>query len=169
MPTPSHLLISWLARSHPRPSEAARELQTAGFALLAMGWRISAIRMPGALVHAAAGTEDHDEVGEYLLDRLDGAVSLDQRHASGPFYYALVHGHAGLTWQHDRLAECLGDGVYVGVPAPYRVEPPGPHWIVPPRYDGDLCRPHAVAELVKLGHSRLELAEAANAPAGAGS
>ncbi|WP_329140851.1 hypothetical protein [Streptomyces sp. NBC_00670] len=169
MPTPSHLLISWLSRSHPRPSEAAREMQCTGFALLAMGVRISAIRVPGALVHAAAQTEDHAEVAEYLLDHLDGAVALDPRHAVGPLYYALIHGHAGLTWQHERLAACLGDGVYLGLPAPHRVEPPGPHWIVPPRYDGDLCKPRAVAELVQLGHSRLEPAEATTSTGGAGS
>ncbi|MEU6513595.1 hypothetical protein [Streptomyces sp. NPDC046978] len=159
---PDHRIVQWLARSHPDPEQAERELQTGeGVTLLGLGDRIAAVRMPSALVHAALGTAELQEVAELLEARLGGAVIYDVRQPSGPTYYALIQGHARVTWDLDRFAVCLGDGVFLGVPAPHRIEPPGPFWIVPPQFDGHLCRSSSVRELVSYGALRLQVAEPA--------
>lgn len=52
-------------------------------------------------------------------------------------------------------APCLYGDTYLGVPRLNRLEPPGTYWVVPPRYDGDLCSPQLVRELVDAGRRQL--------------
>ncbi|MCX4700443.1 hypothetical protein [Streptomyces sp. NBC_01373] len=106
------------------------------------------------LVYAALDSDDPGLVAEALSDRLRGPVIHDSR-AAGPTYYALIQWHAGLVWDYNRSAPCLRDDTYLGVPRIDRREPPGTYWVVPPRYDGDLCRPQAVRDLVDVGHRQL--------------
>ncbi|MFD4505520.1 hypothetical protein [Streptomyces sp. NPDC058457] len=72
-------------------------------------------------------------------------------------YYVLINWGAGVVEQvdQDKDVPCLGVGSYLGVPRIDRREPPGPHWVVPPRHDGDLCRPAAVRFLVASGRQTL--------------
>ncbi|WP_246886489.1 hypothetical protein [Streptomyces sp. GESEQ-4] len=89
-----------------------------------------------------------------LGELLGGSIIYDRRVAGGT-YYALIQGHAGLVWAYDEIATCLGQGTYLGVPRIDRQQPPGTYWVIPPRYEGDLCPPRAIISLVKAGRSRL--------------
>ncbi|MFJ6085189.1 hypothetical protein ACIQI8_27650 [Streptomyces sp. NPDC092369] len=159
MTTPTHLIVQWLARPHPTPRHAIAEWESDGIAMLPLGVTMSAIRLTGDLVHAAVDTDDCEAVAGALEACLNGAVIRDRSSAVGVTYYALIQQHAGLVWDLEETAPCLGDGVYLGVPALHRVQPPGAHWAVPPHYEGDLCRPQSVRELVAAGLQRLMPAE----------
>ncbi|MCX5285705.1 hypothetical protein [Streptomyces sp. NBC_00198] len=153
MVTPDHLITSWLSLSHQVPKEALRDWQETGVAILAMGSRLAAVRLSGELVRAATGMQEPRAIAAVLEARLGGAVIHDSR---PDLFYPLIDAHAALTWDDSRRAPCLGDGVYVGVPALRRTQPPGPYWAVLPRYEGDLCHPGALRELVARGEHALE-------------
>lgn len=157
---PRHLIVEWLARSGCNQASARVELSRNGVALLRMGYRLAAIRLRGELVHAAAGTDEPEQVTAFCAELLDGPVIHDRLASVDATYYALINSHAGIVWDHEDEAPCLGDGVYLGVPAIGRVGPPGPYWLTPPRYDGDLCVPGAVAELVTTALGRLQPTDA---------
>ncbi|MGW7543411.1 hypothetical protein ACWGKQ_20205 [Streptomyces sp. NPDC054770] len=99
-------------------------------------------------------SNDPDQVAVCLGLLLGGSIIYDRRVAGGT-YYALIQGHAGLVWAYDDIATCLGYGTYLGVPRLDRQQPPGTYWLVPPRYEGDLCAPRSITALVKRGRSRL--------------
>jgi hypothetical protein len=110
--------------------------------------------MPADVVHAAVEAEDRDRVAVALGSSLGGSIIYDWRVAGGT-YYALIQGHAGLVWAYGPTTVCLGHGTYLGVPRIDRQQPPGTYWVVPPRYEGDLCAPRAIVSLLERGHSRL--------------
>lgn len=144
---PNHLIYQWLARGHKHPEEAREAWNSElGVAVLPLGILISAVRLTGDLVRAATGTDDPEQIAAELEAKLDGAVIYDR-----DVYYALINGHAGLVWDMEEDAPCRGDGVYLSVPVLRRTEAPGPYWVCRPRWDGDLCRPEAVRELVTAG------------------
>jgi hypothetical protein len=154
------VIAGWLAQAHPAPERAREEWATQGVALLPLGERFAAVRMPSDVVHAAVETEDPDQVAVLLGELLGGSVIYDRRVAGGT-YYALIQGHAGLVWPYDDVATCLGHGTYLGVPRIDRQQPPGTYWVIPPRYEGDLCAPRRIVALVEPGRSRItEHAEA---------
>ncbi|MCT9081451.1 hypothetical protein [Streptomyces fulvoviolaceus] len=148
------LISEWLAKAHPVPKQARAEWANQGVALLPLGQRFAAVRLSGALVHAALNSDEPRVVAETLSERLRGPVIHDNR-TTGPTYYALIQWHAGLVWNYNRSAPCLRDDTYLGVPRIDRREPPGTYWVVPPSYEGNLCRPQAVRELVDAGHRQL--------------
>ncbi|WP_369169651.1 hypothetical protein AB5J49_17995 [Streptomyces sp. R28] len=150
----NRLITEWLAGAHPVPEQARAEWSSQGVALLPLGRRFAAVRLDGYLVHAALGSDDPGTVTEALTERLRGPVIHDHR-TSGPTYYALVQWHAGLAWDYGETAPCLQGDTYLGVPRIDRREPPGTYWVVLPRYDGDLCRPQAVRELIDAGREQL--------------
>jgi len=154
------LIAEWLARAHPVPRQARAEWSNQGVALLPLGDLFAAVRLPGELVYAAVGCEEPDQVTVALQEWLHGPVIHGYRRA-GATYYALINWGVGVVQQvdQDENAPCLGRGTYLGVPRIDRREPPGTYWVVPPRYDGDLCRPAAVRSLVATG--RHELAQRA--------
>ncbi|MFF3870710.1 hypothetical protein [Streptomyces sp. NPDC001978] len=134
------------------------EWTTQGVALLPLGDRFAAVRMPSDVVHAVAESEERDTVAVLLGELLGGSIIYDRRFAGGT-YYALIQGHAGLVWAYEEVATCIGHGTYLGVPRIDRQQPPGTYWVVPPRYEGDLCAPRSIVALVEAG--RLRLAEQA--------
>jgi hypothetical protein len=148
------MISEWLARAHPVPEQARSEWANQGVALLPLGRRFAAVRLAGSLVHAALGSDDPSLVAEVLSLRLRGPLIHDHR-ATGPTYYALIQWHAGLVWDYGHAAPCLQGDTYLGVPRIDRLEPPGTYWLVPPRYDGDLCRPQAVRDLIDIGLEQL--------------
>jgi len=150
------LIAEWLARAHPVPQQARAEWSDQGVALLPLGGLFAAVRLSGALVHEAVGSPETDQVAAALGALLHGPVIHDHR-ITGATYYALINWGAGVIQQldQDEDAPCLGEGTYLGVPRIDRREPPGTYWVVPPRYDGDLCRPSAVRALVAAGRRRL--------------
>ncbi|GAB2845959.1 hypothetical protein GCM10027074_11030 [Streptomyces deserti] len=147
-------IAEWLARSHPAPEQVRREWAAQGVALLPLGGRFATVRMPSEVVHAAVRSKDRDEVAVALGELLGGSVIHDRRVAGGT-YYALIEAHAGLVWAYGDIATCLGRGTYLGVPRIDRQQPPGTYWVVPPRYEGDLCAPRSIVALVEGGRARL--------------
>ncbi|WP_048573120.1 hypothetical protein [Streptomyces leeuwenhoekii] len=151
-------IAEWLARSHSTPEHVWREWDAQGVALLPLGERFAAVRLPAGTVHAAVDSEDRDRVAAALGERLGGSIIHDRRVAGGT-YYALIQAYAGFAWAYGDAAVCLGHGTYLGVPRIDRQQPPGTHWVIPPRYEGDLCAPRAIIDLVETGCSRLAARE----------
>lgn len=60
----------WLAQAHPAPHQVHEEWLHHGVALLPLGRRFDAIRVPAARIHAALGTDDPATVTADLADRL---------------------------------------------------------------------------------------------------
>ncbi|MEV5488645.1 hypothetical protein AB0L47_11655 [Streptomyces bobili] len=147
-------IVGWLARAHPAPDRARMDWAAQGVALLPLGVHFAAVRVAADLVHSAVGSNDADEVAVGLGELLGGSIIYDRR-ASGGTYYALIQGHAGLVWAYGDFAPCLGHGSYLGVPRLDHQQPPGTYWVVPPRYEGDLCAPRSIVALVRRGRSRL--------------
>lgn len=150
----NRLISEWLALAHPLPQQARAEWSNHGVTLLPLGKLFAAVRISGDLVHAAVGCEGPGQVADALTERLRGPIIHDHR-TVGPTYYALIQWHAGLVWDYGELAPCLQGETYLGVPRLDRREPPGTYWVVPPRYEGDLCRPQAVRELIDAGRRQL--------------
>ncbi|GAB7108671.1 hypothetical protein JCM4814A_69850 [Streptomyces phaeofaciens JCM 4814] len=154
-PADKYRLISeWLARAHPVPQQAHTEWSRQGVALLPLGERFAAVRLTGELVHAAIGCTEPSAVAVALQERLPGPIIHDHRR-TGPTYYALIPWHAGLVWDYGERAPCLLGETYLGVPRLDRREPPGTYWVLRPRYDGHLCRPQSVRDLVDAGFRAL--------------
>jgi hypothetical protein len=142
-------ITEWLARAHRNgPNAAHTEWRTQGVALLELGHRFSAVRIPERYIHAALDSTNLTTIAERLADRLKGPVIRDSL-ANGIPYYALIQWHSGIGWDDSEDTPCLGDGTHLGVPHLGRVSPPGTYWLVPPRYDGDLCRPERVQQLIQ--------------------
>lgn len=150
----------WLLRAADDPGTAVREWRTHGVALLRCGKTFAAIRIPATLVHAALGTTDPQQIAAALPNALGGPAIWD-----GPEMpvYALIQGHAGLVWDGRDDTPCLGQDpsldTYLGVPALDRLAPPGPHWVVPPRTDEQLCRPSAVRGFITRARAMLAAVE----------
>ncbi|MFG3657285.1 putative ATP-grasp-modified RiPP [Streptomyces sp. NPDC047706] len=155
---PPGAIAEWLTRAHPAPEQVRKEWARQGVALLPLGERFAAVRMPSEIVDTAVRSEARGQSTVGLAELLGGPVIYDRRVAGGS-YYALIRGHAGLVWTYEGVATCLGHGTYLGVPRLDRRQPPGPYWAVPPRYEGDLCAPRSVVALVEAG--RAQLAEGA--------
>lgn len=123
-------------------------------ALLRCGGRFTAICIPGAVVHAAAGTDAPARVDAFLAEALDGgpvfaASGLDR-------YYALVGASAVRNWDVSGT-ECLPCGCLLGVPAVSltEYEPGVPYWSVPIDSHGDVCLAASLADMVAYGRDRL--------------
>ncbi|WP_369217251.1 hypothetical protein [Streptomyces flavofungini] len=143
-------VADWLARSQRAPELAAREWTETGVALLPLGRRFDAARLPQALVQVAVGVTVPHETAVRVARLLDGPVIYDDR-AMGGTYYALMRPPGFRTWEHQAVAPCLSHGTFLGVPRLDRVEPPGTYWVAPPKFAGDLCEPATVAAVVRSG------------------
>ncbi|MGW5737032.1 MULTISPECIES: hypothetical protein [Streptomyces] len=140
----------WLAQAQAGPEQAWREWRDEGIALLPCGSRFCAIRMPAQLVYAAVGTSDQKAVDVALAKALDGPVIRDE---AGQHDYALIETIPREDWPFQREAPLLSEGTYLGVP---RTEHEGrTHWVLPPRFPGNLCSLRAVEQLVAAGHDTL--------------
>ncbi|MEU1024713.1 hypothetical protein ABZ366_21970 [Streptomyces sp. NPDC005904] len=140
-------VADWLARAQRPPVRARREWAVVGVALLPLGPRFEAVRLPGRLVAAALRTAHPREIAGRLGPLLGGPVIFDGRTLDGT-YYPLMRPRAERRWEYEAFAPCLGAGTYLGVPRVERRKPPGTYWVAPPRFEGDLCEPAAVAALV---------------------
>ncbi|MGW2226782.1 hypothetical protein [Streptomyces formicae] len=148
-------VTDWFARTLDVPEQARREWRESGVALLPLGERFDAIRMPDALVQAAVNSTLPDVIAWHLVHILSGPVVYDQRTLGG-CYYALVRplGRRG-AWRFQDIAPRLGAHTHLGVPRLTRTAPPGTYWVVLPRFEGDLCEPSAVERLVIAGSAVL--------------
>ncbi|MBW5420254.1 hypothetical protein GKQ77_01545 [Streptomyces sp. BG9H] len=143
-------IATWLAYAQRAPEQAQREWSDTGVALLPLGSRFEVARLPERLVLAAVCTTAPQAVAVLLGRALNGPVIYDNL-AMGGTYYALMRPRAERAWTHQAVAPCLGAGSYLGVPRIGRTEPPGTYWVVPPRFEGDLCEPETVEALISFG------------------
>ncbi|MEU1019262.1 hypothetical protein [Streptomyces sp. NPDC005898] len=148
----------WLAHAG-RPEQARREWADTGVALLPLGQRFEAARLPARLVLAAVDTYDPLEITERLTRFLNGPAFFDGRAMGGTFYALMQPHRAGQVWKYQDVAPRLGANTYLGVPRMERVKPPGTHWVAPPRFPGDLCEPATVEALIGFGLSITQEAE----------
>ncbi|MEU7414911.1 hypothetical protein AB0B40_37445 [Streptomyces sp. NPDC042638] len=153
-PDPPDTIRAWLASAHDVPTQARAEWTTQKLALLPLGRHFAAVRIPGAIVHAAVGTDDGQAITHALETALPGPVIHDVR-AVGPTYWALVPWRPGSRWRGPAETRYLGPGTYLGIPDIGCTEPPGSYWVTQPRYRRDLCHPEAVLSLIALGSHRL--------------
>ncbi|WP_051853106.1 hypothetical protein [Streptomyces aureocirculatus] len=138
-----HLITEWLARAHPVPRQADAEWANHGVALLPLGVRFDALRVPAPRIHAAIGSDDRGTVGKALEGWLHGPVVRDVRTGSG-LYYVLIAPDA--PWEGP--AERLGQGIYLGVPRIDNEVSPVTYWAVQPERPGHLCDPAHLAALL---------------------
>ncbi|MEV4972202.1 hypothetical protein [Streptomyces scopuliridis] len=146
-------IARWLTSSSRAPAVAHEAWQDRRPAMLRTGGSYDAVRMPLTLVHAAAESSAPDVVAGVLAEVLDGPVICHP----GAWYYALVPPGTCETW---RSSEALvrGRGAWLGIPRPDHTKPTPvtPYWAVPVKQTGKLCTPEAVAELLRVGRTRLE-------------
>jgi hypothetical protein len=151
-----HWLLATLAA--PSRARARQEWLQHDVTLLPLGSLFSAVRIPGALIAALAGSAEPARLDEFLCESLEGGpVICDPLFLR---YYALVPASMPRTW-HKALddwrtveVDCLGRGSYLGVPRPDVVEwarPRASYWSVPMDSPAALCSPIGVARLVAAG------------------
>ncbi|WJV47269.1 hypothetical protein [Streptomyces flavofungini] len=141
-------IADWFARAHPVPRQAASEWAEYGIALLPLGERFDAIRVPGRLVHAAVGSDQAEVVEPTLDDWLHGPVIRDTRTGSG-CYYVLVAADA--LWEGP--ADRLRTGTYLAVPRIGKKVSPITYWAVQPQRRGHLCDPAHLAALLSTAET----------------
>lgn len=160
-------ITHWLLAATPYPDRARQQWRTDGTAMLPLGGRIAAVRIPGRVLTALTGRVTLTEMDAFLGQTLGGGpVICDTR---VPRYYALVPASTPSTWSqtitgwHEMDVQVLGRGDYLAVP---RVDAVGPdrsighaYWSVPMPSLGVLCPPLAVARLIAAGRHSLEQAE----------
>jgi hypothetical protein len=147
-------VVAWLLLAAPDKNRARAEWENDGAAVLQCGLLFTAVRIPGTIVRAVAGTRDPTEVDAFLVKNLDGGGVFTD--AGLNRYYALVPGGAVYDWKVPGT-ECLPRGICLGVPAveSARYEPGVQYWASPMDSPGDLCDERKVADLVLAGWGRL--------------
>ncbi|MGW7410560.1 hypothetical protein ACWGI9_44045 [Streptomyces sp. NPDC054833] len=154
----------WLLASHPAPQQARQEWQEHKVALLPLGTLFCAVRIPGRVVFAVAGTEEPEDIDDFLEDVLDGGPVICDPH--GRRYYALVPAGMPHTWHQaayewrTRLdVELLGHGTYLGVPSldetDFNPRSCPSYWAVPMPSAATLCTPFKTARLLTTAHHQL--------------
>lgn len=141
-------IVDWLARAHPVPRQAMAEWANHGVALLPLGERFDAIRVPAPRIHAAVGSDAPDTVAAALREWLHGPVVRDVRTGSG-LYYVLIATDA--VW--DGTEARLGQGIYLAVPRIGPQASPVTYWTVPPPHRGQLCHPAHLAALLSTAET----------------
>ncbi|ARX83190.1 MULTISPECIES: hypothetical protein [Streptomyces] len=140
-------VCNWLARTHPLPEQAHAEWAHHGLALLPLGRRFDAIRIPAGRMRGVVGSAEPDTVAKVLAEWLHGPVLRDTRYSEAP-YYALVP--PGTPWPDTE--QHLGADAYLGVPRPDGVTPLAA-WVVPPQHPGHLCDPARLRTLLATADS----------------
>ena len=137
---------AWLAGASDDPPQAHAEWAERGVAMLPLGRRFDAVRIPGVLVRAAF---DVKAVA-------DGPLVLDPHSGS---FYALVPPQTTETWA-CAFGTCLGRGSWLAVPHPDRIGPPGPHWAVRGEEPSSLCTAYGIRMFIEQGRREVERATA---------
>ncbi|MFD9885110.1 hypothetical protein ACFWZT_27015 [Streptomyces alboflavus] len=136
-------IATWLAAADPHPNTVHAAWAQQGLALIPLGRRFDAIRVPAERVHAAVGGAEPEAVAVFLADRLDGPVIRDVRSAFGP-YYVLVATDAAWHGAEERLST----NTLLGVPRLSHPLATLTRWVVSPSAPGDLCDPVHLAALL---------------------
>lgn len=145
-------ISEWLARAHDDPATVHREWMDRRLAVLPLGRRFDAVRIPVEVLDAALGGLRGlrpAAVAPLLEQVLRGPVIQDDAR----WFYPLVRVGGAVRWR-SHAARYLGQG-WLGVPQVDQVAPPGTYWVAPVREPGSLCDLARVAELVEVGAARL--------------
>ncbi|MFJ7592147.1 hypothetical protein ACIQZO_33250 [Streptomyces sp. NPDC097617] len=145
----------WYARCLPDPAAAHTAWREHGVAVLPLGARFEAVRVPDALAHAAVESSEDRVVDLALALALEGPVIHDPR---GRNHYALVEPGTAERWRSREAVECLGDGTHLGVPDIGRDRAASKwslYWAAAPGPGAYFCRVAAVRLLVRVGAARL--------------
>jgi hypothetical protein len=137
----------WLASAHPRPEQVYREWDAGDVALLPVGRRWDAVKLPAEAVHREARGSDPETVRALL-----GWLGITGPVATGRhriIYYALVPPGTAAAWDVPGI-DCLGHESYLGLPDMRRTERPGSTWLLPPDGTGALCPAAPVRALATL-------------------
>ncbi|GGO42779.1 hypothetical protein [Streptomyces lasiicapitis] len=145
-----HQISAWLAGADPHPRTVHAAWADRGIALLPLGHRFDAVRVPAARVHAAVHSDDPRTVAAFLRDWLAGPVIRDTR---GP-YYVLIAPDSPWNGREERLTT----GTFLGVPRLGHPVSTLTRWVVPPTAPGDLCDPAHLGALL-LTAETLEVVE----------
>ena len=153
----------WLLAGSRNRDRTRMEWQEQGVALLPLGVRFAAVRLPASLVLAAACLPwELARVDSFLDEVLDGGPVICDPH--GRRYYALVPASVPVTWRQavddwrSFDVDCLGRESYLGVPRVDAVDcdpPCASYWSVPMSSAGVLCGPLNVARLIAAGRHRM--------------
>ncbi|MEV7871527.1 hypothetical protein AB0P17_36755 [Streptomyces sp. NPDC088124] len=145
-------ITTWLLKAAADPKIAEKDWEENRPAMLPLGERFDAVKMPPNLVYAATASTVPAQVCDILATLVDGPVVC---HPS-VWYYALVPAGTTETWRSPD-ALILGRGAWLGVPrlTSTRPDPPLPYWAVPPEKARKLCTPEVVADLLQAGAARL--------------
>jgi len=150
---PREVAEAWLLVAARDVAQARAEWETYGVAALRCGGLFSAVRIPAAIVYAAAGTTAPGALAAYCAEALRGGPIFHDR--SGQAFYALTPHSTSRIWKIPDT-ECLGSDSFLGVP-PLTVTAPDPlypaYWVVPMDAPAVLCMPSAVALLVQRGRA----------------
>ncbi|MGW0086544.1 hypothetical protein [Streptomyces sp. NPDC003393] len=142
----------WLLCSAPNCRESLWEWREDDVTFLRCGARFTALRLSGAVVHAAAGTADPVQVGAYLAEVLDGGPVIAAHGLSR--HYALVSPMAARSQKRrEPVAECLPPRTLLGVPPVARTtyQAGATYWAVPMDSPGELCIVALVDQLARRG------------------
>ncbi|MGW4301800.1 hypothetical protein ACWEHT_18775 [Streptomyces sp. NPDC004646] len=147
-PDPPEAVISWLSGTHAQPQVVLRSWTRFGSALLPLGGRFGAVRIPADILHTAVDSDDDKVIAAAARDTLRGPI-IAGAFARQRAYWALAPWRP-LTYWPDFLTSTpyLGPGHHLTVPSLTRVNPPIPYWVAPPRYRYDLCSLEHVFNLV---------------------
>ncbi|MFI7355053.1 hypothetical protein ACIBTP_14000 [Streptomyces avidinii] len=151
----------WYARCLGDHAAAHAAWQEYGVAVLPLGVRFEAVRIPDGLAHAAVESTEDRVVDLAFTLALEGPVIHDPR---GRNRYALVEPGTAQRWRSRDAVECLGYGTHLGVPGMGRDRsaPGRPlYWAAAPGPGAYFCRVAAVRMLVRVGAARLAEPEVA--------
>ncbi|MFF9898514.1 hypothetical protein [Streptomyces longispororuber] len=145
-PVTSHsaAVAAWLAGADPHPRKVWAEWEQHGVALVPLGRRFDAVRVPAERMHAATGSDQPRIVADALRSWLAGPVLRDLRSSLGP-YYVLIAPSA--EW--DGPEERLSTNVFLGVPRPGHPTMLT-RWIVELPEPGRLCDTRYLRTLLAL-------------------
>jgi hypothetical protein len=144
---------SWLLTATEDRALGRKQWAEGDIALLSCGGVFSAIRIPGLMVWAVAGTDELTEVDVFLGQALDGGPVFMDLHSN--LYYLLVPGSFAWRWNDRDFpgVECLGQDHFLGVPDIRLTVPRGrSYWCVPMNSPGELCKSGDVERFVRAAH-----------------
>ncbi|MFB7779523.1 hypothetical protein [Streptomyces bauhiniae] len=147
-------MTSWLAGAHPKPKRVLRRWEEGCDELMPLGGRFAAVRIPGRIMHAAAGDSTPEAVTVVARDILRGPL-ITGLYSEQRTYWALVPCRAHVYWpSYLTDTPYLGAGSYLNMPPPSCTTPPRdadlptPYWVTSPRYRYDLCSREQVFNVI---------------------
>ncbi|MFD4788785.1 hypothetical protein ACFWN1_17330 [Streptomyces sp. NPDC058459] len=153
-------MTTWLAGAHPQPEQVLQHWVEGCDELMPLGRRFTAVRIPGHIMHTAAGASTSEAVAVLARDTLRGPL-IAGRYAEQRTYWALVPCRAHVYWpSYLTDTPYLGAGSYLNMPPPTCTKPPTednlptPFWVTSPRYRYDLCSREQVFNVITRAMSR---------------